>query len=123
MVSKSMAHRTTLFHQTQMLTLMNFVIHFIAGTQPAVDPKMVSATIPTYASPDGSRAIVGTVQNLGANTLNSFDISWTDGTTTKTATINNSLASGATYDFEHPDEVTVAAGTTSNITVSVEVFR
>ncbi|HAW21570.1 MAG TPA: hypothetical protein DCX14_15415 [Flavobacteriales bacterium] len=99
----------------------DFVIHFIAGTQPAVDPKMVSATIPTYASPDGSRAIVGTVQNLGANTLNSFDISWTDGTTTKTATINNSLASGATYDFEHPDEVTVAAGTTSNITVSVEV--
>lgn len=97
----------------------DLVFHFISGTQPAVDPKLSSATIPGFGSPSGSRNITGKVQNLGANTLSSFDIKWTDGTTTKTYTINNSLASGATYEFEHPDQVTVAAGTTSTIQVSV----
>ncbi len=97
------------------------IYHFIAGTQPAVDPKMVSATIYPFASPDGSKEITGTIQNLGANTLSSFDIVWTDGTITKTHTVQNNLASGATYDFVHPDAPTVAAGQTSTIEVSVEV--
>jgi hypothetical protein len=97
----------------------DLVFHFLSGTQPAVDPKLSSAIIPGFASPSGSRNITGKVQNLGANTLSSFDITWTDGSITKTYTVNNSLASGASYEFEHPDQVTVAAGATSNIEVSV----
>ena len=99
----------------------DYVYHFIAGTQPAIDPKMVTATIYPFASPDGSKEITGTIQNLGADALSSFDIVWTDGTNTKTYTVNNNLASGATYDFVHPDVPTAAAGTTVTVEVSVSV--
>lgn len=99
----------------------DLVYHFIAGTQPAIDPKMVSASIYPFASPDGSKEITGVIQNLGADALSSFDIVWTDGTNTKTHTVQNNLASGATYEFTHPDAPTVAAGETVTIEVSVEV--
>jgi hypothetical protein len=99
----------------------DYCYHFIAGTQPAVDPKMVTAIIYPFASPDGSREITGTIQNLGANALSAFDITWSDGINIKTYTVNNNLASGATYDFVHPDVPAVAAGSTVTIEVSVSV--
>lgn len=97
----------------------DLVFNFYAGTQPAVDPKLVTAVIPKFASADGSAEITGVVQNLGANSLSSFDIEWTDGTDTYSHTINNTLASGATYAFTHPDQVMLAGGTSATIEVTV----
>lgn len=97
------------------------VFHFISGTQPTIDPKLHSVAIPAFASPDGSREITGEVKNYGSAAITSYDITWTDGTDSYTHTFTAAIPSGGSHSFTHPDQVKVAAGSTANITVTVEV--
>lgn len=98
----------------------NSYYSFMYGIQPAVDLALSSVEIPSFASPSESRKITGKVTNLGANAISSFDVVWTDGTNTKSQTISMNVASGGSANFTHDDMVTVSAGATATVNVTVE---
>lgn len=64
--------------------------------------------------------ISGVVKNFGTETLNSFDVTWTDGTATHTETITGlNLDFGETYEFVHSTPFPVAEAITYDIEVTV----
>lgn len=67
----------------------------------------------------GNVSITGTITNEGANTINSFDLSWDDGTGPYTETINQTIASGGTYNFTHGTQLNAQVGTAYSIDVCV----
>lgn len=94
----------------------------MVSTQVAAqtDAALISATIPYYVSEVGSPKITGIVKNNGSSTISGFDINWTEGISTYTYSVSNSLAAGATYAFTHPDEITsVPTGYSATIVVTV----
>jgi len=69
----------------------------------AIDAKAVKVNIPNYAVP-GDVNIGGTVQNLGADELNSFDVTYNIDGGVESAVFSVSgltLATGESYDFTH----------------------
>jgi hypothetical protein len=58
-----------------------------------------------------TQAVSGSVRNVGSNTINSFDITFSDGTTNMTESYTGlNLATFEEYDFDHPAMHTFAAG-------------
>ncbi|MBJ60141.1 MAG: hypothetical protein CMP64_06150 [Flavobacteriales bacterium] len=77
--------------------------------------------VPSYVQFPADIDISGTVLNYGAETIESMDIIWTDGTDTYTDNITGvSIASLETYDFTHSDQLSFTTADTANITVSIE---
>ena len=77
--------------------------------------------VPSYVQFPADIDISGTVLNYGAETIESMDIVWTDGTDTYTDNITGvSIATLETYDFTHTDQLSFTAADTANITVSIE---
>lgn len=67
----------------------------------------------------GNVNITGTVTNEGSNTINSFDLSWDDGSGPYTQTITQTIAPGGTYNFTHGTQLAAAVGNQYNIDVCV----
>ena len=77
--------------------------------------------MPSYVQFPTNVDISGTVLNYGADTIQSLDIVWTDGTNTYTDNITGlSIATLETYDFTHSDQLSFTTADTANITVSLE---
>ncbi|MDR9486878.1 T9SS-dependent choice-of-anchor J family protein [Salibacter sp.] len=66
--------------------------------------------------------ISGTIKNNGSSTINSVEVTWTDGTNSYTDNITGlSIASYQEYDFTHSDQLSITGGETYNIDVSISV--
>lgn len=83
----------------------------------AHDIKLAEVTVPPYSATDVPQVITGQVTNLGSNSESAITVSWTDGTTTHSATLSGTVAPGESMAFEHPDGIALASG--ENISVSV----
>lgn len=75
----------------------------------ADDIQMVSHSVSAVVQA-GNLNITGTIKNNGANTVNSFELSYDAGAGVVSETVNQTIAPGATYDFTHstPLNATVA---------------
>jgi hypothetical protein len=91
---------------------------FIQGVLPAVDVKLVNVNVDKYVGVGGTSIVKGKIRNLGANSLSSFDITWTDGTNTYTTTVSGPVASMATKNYTCNDQVDPPSGSTAAITVT-----
>ncbi|MCP3932200.1 MAG: hypothetical protein GY705_24275, partial [Bacteroidetes bacterium] len=68
----------------------------------ARDIKFTSVTTKRYHEVNSDVVITGVVANRGAETLNSFDLSWSDGVNTYTDSIVDlSISPLGTYEFSH----------------------
>lgn len=78
-------------------------------TLMADDIQMVSHSINAVVQA-GNLNITGTIKNNGSNAINSFDLTYDAGAGVVSETINQTIASGATYNFSHstPLNATVA---------------
>jgi hypothetical protein len=84
-------------------------------TLPPFDIEMTSVLASQVSLP-GTIDITGTVTNVGADPITSFDIDWNDGTA-HNETFTQNIAPGASYNFTHSTQYTSVAGTTSTIDV------
>jgi hypothetical protein len=99
-----------------------FMLSLSAVKAQSIDAAISSVDIPNYVSERGSPKITGTVKNFGSDDLTSFDVVWTDGMDSHVYSVTETLATGESYSFTHPDEVlSVPTGFSANIVVSVEV--
>ena len=80
----------------------------VVQTLPPYDLEMKSISM-VQASAYGTQNVTGTVKNVGANTITSFDLTWDSGLGANTETITTSIAPGATYDFTHGTALTISA--------------
>jgi hypothetical protein len=86
----------------------NSYYEFIYGTQPAVQTKMKSVSVTKYVVVPGTSTVTGIIQNLGANTLTSADITYRVNGVDYTTTLSGlSVAPYASYNFSHPTSVNV----------------
>ena len=99
-----------------------FVLSLSAMNAQSVDAAISSVDIPNYVSQKGTPNITGTVKNFGSEDLTSFDVIWTDGIDSHVHSVTETLSTGESYSFTHPDEIlSVPTGFSANIVVSVEV--
>jgi polyhydroxybutyrate depolymerase len=71
------------------------------------DLELSSLTVNPTLDVQTPTAVTGTVTNTGLNTIQSFDASWTIGSTVYTTNFNSlSIPSLGTYNFSHPDMLT-----------------
>ena len=81
------------------------------------DLEMTSLAISKYGT-GGNINITGIITNKGANSVNSYDIVYTaNGGTPVVASMTNTIAPGATYNFLHSTPLNTAAGTLYDIVV------
>lgn len=86
-----------------------------------INAILTDLNIASYVQYPADVDISGTVLNYGADTINSMDIVWTDGTNTFTDNLTGlSMITLDTYDFTHPDQLSFADADTANLTVSIE---
>nr|AOE12547.1 LpqC [uncultured bacterium]CCF99361.1 phospholipase/carboxylesterase [uncultured Cytophagia bacterium] len=72
----------------------------LEGTDLELSALLMNATVDVQSS----NMVAGSVTNTGLNTIQSFDASWTIGTTVYTTNFNSlSIPSLGSYNFSHPD--------------------
>jgi hypothetical protein len=77
--------------------------------------------LPAYVQYPADINVSGTVLNYGAETIESMDIVWTNGTNTYTENVTGlSLSTLESYDFTHTDQLSFSAAEVANLTVSIE---
>lgn len=73
-----------------------------------LDAAITNISINPNLDISNSTAITGSIVNLGEETINSFDLSWTIGQDDYVSTFNDlSIGVLDSYDFYHPDELTL----------------
>lgn len=79
-----------------------FVDNLTVEQIPSMDAEMSSLSINSYAV-NGPISIMGSIKNLGLNTITSADITWqVDGGTMNTESLSGlNIAAGSAYDFTH----------------------
>ncbi len=86
-----------------------------------IDAVMTSLDVAEYVAA-GNTTISGVITNNGSSTITTMDVVWDDGSGPQTDNLTGlSIAPGATYNFNHATPLTVVAGTTYPLTVSVSV--
>jgi hypothetical protein len=66
--------------------------------------------------------ITGTIVNGGSNPITAVTVKWTDGTTVRTQNLTGlNIASGASHNFTHANQLAVASGTNYNIKMWTEL--
>lgn len=83
------------------------------------DAELVSTDLPRYALVNTDNTLNLEVNNPGGNTITSLDVTWTDGTTTNTATIATNIPGGGTAIVTHPDAVNYATSAENNIDITI----
>jgi len=82
--------------------------------------ELTSLNFPQYTTIPTVIDIDGTITNVGGNTINSMDITWTDGTNSYTDNLNGlNIASNTTYNFTHNTQLNMASS--GNVTISVNI--
>ncbi len=82
--------------------------------------ELTSLDFPQYTTVPALIDIDGTITNIGGNTINSLDITWSDGTNSYTDNLNGlNILSNTTYNFTHNTQLNMSSP--GNLTISVEV--
>ena len=90
--------------------LDDYYYEFIQGVQAADESALIDFDLLPYVA-IGSVDIIGTVKNLGTNTITSLDVTWNDGSGPNTSTITGlNIPSNTTGNFTHPTTLTAASG-------------
>ena len=84
-----------------------------------IDCQMDALTNSPYAAA-GNLTITGRIRNTGLNTITSATIDWNDGSP-HSQVFPVSIPANGTYNFSHGTQLSVVAGTTHNLTVTVTV--
>lgn len=85
-----------------------------------LDAAMTSLAIPFNTNVPADITVEGTVSNLGADPIDSFDITWTDGTEDHLQAFSGlSLLSGTSMPFSHADVFSMTASGSAQLTVTV----
>ena len=107
--------------QTDPTDADDFHYTFYQGVQPNDEVKLQEFAILPYVGA-GNNDIVGTVKNLGVNTITSLDVEWNDGSGPQSATINNlNIATNQTYQFTHTTPLVATAGSSYTIDLTATV--
>jgi hypothetical protein len=86
--------------------------------------KIESLNITPYSVAPANINIEGIVKNLGGNTITALDITWTDGTNSYTDNITGlNIASFATYNFTHADQLLIPNPGNANISVTIDMVN
>lgn len=81
----------------------------VVKTLSPADIELTSISTPTVATTGSMASITGVVTNTGGNPITAFDLTWDDGSGPQTENITASIASGATYNFTHGTQLSVAS--------------
>jgi thiol-disulfide isomerase/thioredoxin len=99
----------------------NYYYEFVFGSQPDDDAKLTSLNITSYSVAPAIIDIEGVITNVGGNTINAMDITWTDGTNSYTDNLSGlNIAANATYNFTHADQLNLASPGAANLTVTID---
>ena len=83
--------------------------------------ELTSLDFPQYTTIPTVIDIVGTITNIGGNTINSMDITWTDGSNSYTDNLSGlNINSNTTYNFTHNTQLNMASSGTIPISVTVD---
>ena len=78
---------------------------------------LTSLNIVQYSIAPANINISGEVTNIGGNTINAMDISWSDGTNSYTDNLTGlNIVPSATYTFTHANQLSLGSPTSVNIT-------
>ncbi|MFD1551693.1 hypothetical protein DNU06_02675 [Putridiphycobacter roseus] len=95
----------------------DYYYEFIQGVQPADESQLIDFDLLPYVA-NGSVDIIGTVKNLGSNTITSLDVTWDDGSGPNTSTLTGlSIATNTNYTFTHP--TTLSATVSQSYTIDL----
>ena len=99
----------------------NNYYEFIFGSQPDDDAELSSLDITPYSVAPAMIDIKGLITNLGGNTINAMDITWTDGINSYTDNLSGlSIPTNSTYNFTHADQLNLAIPGSANLTVTID---
>lgn len=97
------------------------VVSHTPFTPVGIDIILSELDLPSHVSIPVDVDIQGTVLNYGAETITSMDVVWSDGVNVFTDNLTGlSIATLETYDFIHPDPLSITTLDTSNITVTIQ---
>jgi hypothetical protein len=97
------------------------VDNIVVKVQQPFDVALTGVSTTQFHTLGSAVSITGTVANAGGSVLNSFDLTWSNGTNDYTQTISGlNVAPGATYNFTHNTPFNVAAAQSYAISVSVD---
>ena len=83
--------------------------------------ELTSLNFPQYTTIPTLVDIEGTVTNVGGNTINSMDITWTDGTNSYTDNLTGlSISFNDSYNFTHNTQLNLVNTGSQNITVNID---
>jgi thiol-disulfide isomerase/thioredoxin len=83
--------------------------------------ELTSLNITSYSVAPAMIDIEGVITNVGGNTINAMDITWTDGTNSYTDNLSGlNIAANTTYNFTHADQLNLAGPVTANLTVTID---
>ncbi len=83
------------------------------------DAELTSIDLPATGQAPSNITIGGVVTNVGATAIQSFDVNWTTGSGVNTTNVSGqNLASGASFQFSHPDQLQI----TSSGSFDVQVY-
>lgn len=82
--------------------------------------ELTSLNFPQYTTIPTLIDIDGIITNIGGNTINSMDITWSDGTNSYTDNLSGlNILSNTTYNFTHNTQLNMSSS--GSITITVEV--
>ena len=82
--------------------------------------ELTALNFPQYTTIPTLIDIDGILTNIGGNTINSLDITWSDGTNYYTDNLSGlNILSNTTYNFTHNTQLNMSSS--GNVTISVEV--
>lgn len=83
--------------------------------------ELTSLNITAYSVAPAMINIEGVMKNVGGNTINSMDITWTDGTNSYTNNLSGlNVQPNSTYNFTHADQLSLSAPGSANLTVTID---
>ena len=83
--------------------------------------ELTSLNITSYSVAPAIIDIEGVITNVGGNTINAMDITWTDGANSYTDNLSGlNIAANATYNFTHADQLNLASPGAANLTVTID---
>jgi hypothetical protein len=83
--------------------------------------ELSSLNITPYSVAPAIIDVEGVITNVGGNTINAMDITWTDGANSYTDNyIGLNIAANATYNFTHADQLNIASPGSANLTVTID---
>ena len=83
--------------------------------------ELSSLNIISYSVAPAMIDIEGLITNVGGNTINAMDITWTDGTISYTDNLSGlNITANSTYNFTHADQLNLSSPGSANLTVTID---